>query len=216
MHGLDLASCRAASKSDGRTELDLPADVPLVVSASRLATWKRVDRLLRAAPAVLAAHPDTIFAISGDGPERQRLEALARELSIERAVRFLGGLPRDVNLRLIASADVFCALYDYSCVGVALLEALGSGIAVVVADTGATSDFVEDDVNGLVVESDDTSATAGAIIRLLQDGNLRRRLGDAAQQRAEERFLTPEERASFELATITELAAGAGRTSPAN
>ena len=206
MHGLDLESCTAARQEDGRAELGLPADIPLVVSASRLTSWKRVDRMLRAVPEVLAVRPDTLFAISGDGPERQALEALARKLSVEHAVRFLGGLPRDVNLRLIASADVFCSLYDYSCVGVALLEALGCGVAVVVANTGATTDFVENEVNGLVRGADDTRETAAAITRLLNDPELRQRLGAEARRRAEERFLTPEERASLELDTIAELA----------
>src|SRR5262249_4010737 len=103
MHGLDLASCDAAREEDGRSELDLPHDGPLVVSASRLADWKRVDRLLRAAPGILSVQPNTVFAISGEGPERSALESLARDLSIDHSVRFLGGLPRDQNLRLIAS-----------------------------------------------------------------------------------------------------------------
>jgi glycosyltransferase involved in cell wall biosynthesis len=207
MHGLDLEACDDAREAAGRAELDLPADVPLVVSASRLVSWKRVDRLIRAAPKVLETRPDTLFAISGDGEEREALEALARELSVKDAIRFLGGLPREVNLRLIASADVFCSLYDYSCVGVALLEALGCGVAVVVADTGATRDFVEDRVNGLVVHQDDSAATATAITQLLDDADLRGRLGGEARQRAEDRFLTPEQRASLELQTIAEVVA---------
>jgi glycosyltransferase involved in cell wall biosynthesis len=206
MHGLDLQACEAAKQADARSELELPATAPLVVSASRLASWKRVDRILRAAPEVLAANPDTVFALSGEGSERHFLEELANELSIAHAVRFLGGLPRDVNLRLIASADVFCSLYDYSCVGVALLEALGCGIAVVVADTGATRDFVEDEVNGLVLKSkDDAHETARAILRLLNDRPLRARLGGEAHRLAKDRFLTPKQRASLELETIAEL-----------
>jgi glycosyltransferase involved in cell wall biosynthesis len=208
MHGLDLEACAAAKQADARSELELAADSPLVVSASRLASWKRVDRILRAAPEVLAANPDTVFALSGDGPERHFLEELANELSIAHAVRFLGGLPRDVNLRLIASADVFCSLYDYSCVGVALLEALGCGIAVVVADTGATRDFVQDEVNGLVVASkDDAHETATAIVRLLNDTSLRAQLGGEAERLARDRFLTTKQRASLELETLAELLA---------
>ncbi|MDP9227047.1 MAG: glycosyltransferase family 4 protein [Actinomycetota bacterium] len=214
MHGLDLESCRAAMEADGRSELGLPSSVPLVVSASRLAFWKHVDRILRAAPDVLEAKPDTLFAVSGDGPERQALETLVQELSIAHAVRFLGVLPRDVNLRLIASADVFCSLYDYSNVGVALLEALGCGVAVVVADTGATREVVEDGANGLVVSPDDTSGTAAAIIRLVNEPDLRLRLGREARRRAEDSFLTPEQRASLELETIDELLARGDKEKP--
>lgn len=206
MHGLDLEACDAAREAEGRAELQLPTNVPLIVSSSRLVAWKRVDRIIRAIPTVLDARPDAMFAFSGEGQERQALTELARALSVEHAVRFLGGLQRDKNLRLIASADVFVALYDYSCVGVALLEALGCGVATVVADTGATRDFVENDGNGLVVNPDDTGATAAAIIRLVNDPQLRRRLGDTARRHAEERFLTRGQRASLELDTIAELA----------
>jgi glycosyltransferase involved in cell wall biosynthesis len=206
MHGLDLPACTAAIDTDARVELDLPPGVPLVVSASRLASWKRVDRILRAAPAVLESHPDALFAFSGDGPERGALAELARQLSIAPAVRFLGSLPRDLNLRLIASADVFCALYDYSCVGVALLEALGCGVAVVVADTGATRDFVDNWSNGLVVPPDDERAAAGAIVSLLSDFDLRARLGTEARLRAQACFLTPEKRGKLELGMIRGLA----------
>jgi glycosyltransferase involved in cell wall biosynthesis len=205
MNGIDLESCAAAMEADGRSELDLPVAAPLVVWASRLVAWKRVDRLVRAVPAVLAIRPDTRFAISGDGPERGALDDLVEELGIEQAVRFMGGLPRDVNLRLIASADVFCSLYDYSCVGVALLEALGCSVAVVVTDTGATRDFVEDGLNGLVVSRDDARETAAAIARVVNDADLRIRLGHEARRRAEEQFLTPAQRASLELETIAEL-----------
>ena len=188
----------------------MPAGVPLVVSASRLARWKRVDRILRVVPAVLTIRPDTLFVFSGDGPERPALEALVEELSIGHAVRFLGSVPRDANLRLIASADIFCSLYDFSNVGVALLEALGSGVTAVVANTGATRDFVQDGVNGLVVEPDDTPETAAAIIRLVNDPELRVRLGFEARRRAEEQFLSPEDRAALELGVIAELASRSG------
>lgn len=210
MNGVDLDACAAAAAAPDREESGITQDRPLVVSASRLVGWKRVDRILRAAPQVLAERPDALFAITGDGPERAALEKLAVELSIEHAVRFLGPLSREQNLRLIASADVFCALYDFSCVGVALLEALGCGVAAVVADTGATRDFVEDGANGLVVAPDDIPATAKAIARLLDDAGLRARLGREARRRAEERFLRPHERATLELQTIAEVVGSGG------
>jgi len=211
MHGLDLDACSAAMDASARSELGI-SERPLVVSTSRLVGWKHVERILHAAPTVLMERPDAEFVFSGDGPEREALEDLARKLSIDHAVRFLGALDRDVNLRLIASADVFCALYDFSCVGVALLEALGCGVPAVVADTGATRDFVEDGINGFIVPPDDPSATAAAIGRLLADSELRARLGGQARRRAEERFLRPEERSALELETIADLTGVGERT----
>jgi glycosyltransferase involved in cell wall biosynthesis len=194
MNGIDFESCAAVRTQDGRSDLGLPSDAPLIVWSSRLVEWKRVDRLLRAVPDVV-------------GSERPALEHLAHRLSIDASVRFLGSVPREVNFRLIASADVFCSLYDYSCVGVGLLEALACGVSVVVADTGATRDFVEDGVNGLVVRPDDDGATAAAILRVLGDRDLRTRLQNGAKARAEERFLTRAQRASLELEAIAEIAA---------
>ena len=206
MNGIDFENCAAVRAHDGRGDLGLPRNAPLVVWSSRLVEWKRADRLLRAVPDVLAGLPDAVFAIAGDGSERRALERLAHRLSIDASVRFLGSIPRDANFRLIASADAFCSLYDYSCIGVGLLEALACGVAVVVADTGATRDFVEDGVNGLVVRPDDSGATAGAILRILGDGDFRTLLGNEARARAADRFLTRAQRASLELEAIAELA----------
>jgi glycosyltransferase involved in cell wall biosynthesis len=208
MHGLDLDACSEAMKADGRAELGLP-EGPLVLSASRLVGWKHVERILYAAPIVLELSPDAVFAISGDGPDRASLEELTRKLSIGHAVRFLGALDRDLNLRLIASADAFCALYDYSCVGVALLEALGCGVPAVVANTGATKGVIEHGVNGFVVEPRETRVTAEALARLLTDAELRDRLGREARRQAEERFLRPEQRVALDLGLISELAGDA-------
>jgi glycosyltransferase involved in cell wall biosynthesis len=61
------------------------------------------------------------------------------------------------------------------------------------------------------VRAGDVQATADAITRLVSDLELRRRLGSEARRRAEERFLSPEQRASLELETIGELVASAGR-----
>jgi glycosyltransferase involved in cell wall biosynthesis len=206
MHGVDVDECAAAISAPSiRDDLGLPGDVRLVVSTSRLASWKRVDDVIRAFAKVVATRPDAVLVISGTGPDAPSLEALAARALPQQNVIFAGALPRHVNLRLIAQADVFCSFYDFSNVGYALLEALAAGVAVVVTNTGATSTFVAEGVNGIVVEPRDIDAAADAIGRLLGDPSERQRLADNAQRRARDEFLTPEDRARLEIELLRQL-----------
>ena len=117
----------------------------------------------------------------------------------------MGALTREVNLRLIAQADVFCSFYDFSNVGYALLEALAAGVPVVATNTGATATIVTEGVNGLLVEPRDTTAAAAAVARLLTDAAESTRLARNARERAREQFLRPHERARLELELLREL-----------
>src|SRR5438270_363745 len=110
----------AATRGDAREVYGISPGTPLVVSSSRLATWKRVDRVLNAFAGVLPEHPEAVLAVAGTGPEQEALEKLSTTLGISASVRFLGPLPRLENLQLVSSADVFVSLYDFSNVGVAL------------------------------------------------------------------------------------------------
>ncbi len=207
MHGIDREACAqaVAAAPGARERLGLPADGPLAVSASRLADWKRVDRIVRAWPAVVAAAPGATLAISGAGPDREALEALAADLGVAESVVFLGPLPRDANLALIAAADVFCSFYDFSNTGVALLEALSCGVTPVVADSGATSELVQDGISGLVVPPDDDAAAARAIAAVMTDADLRERLSAGARQLAAERIMSVQDRKQLEYGLLAEL-----------
>jgi glycosyltransferase involved in cell wall biosynthesis len=206
MHGVDVDECsEARTRASIRDHLGLPSDAKLVVSASRLAPWKRVDDVVRAVSQVVTAHPETILVISGSGPEEPMLRSLAARFLPADNVAFVGVLPRDVNLRLIAQADVFCSFYDFSNVGFALLEALAAGVPVVVTNTGATATIVTDGENGVIVEPRDTDAATEAISRLLDDAGERERLARNARERARKEFLRPDERARLEWALLREL-----------
>lgn len=206
MHGVDVDECSASrTGAPIRDHLGLPADAKLVVSTSRLASWKRVDDVVRAFGRVVATHPEAILVISGSGPEESRLKELATRSLPAENVTFVGALSREVNLRLIAQAEVFCSFYDFSNVGYALLEALAAGVPVVATNTGATSTIVTNDENGLLVEPRDTTAAADAISRLLEDAGERERLARNARERARRDFLTPRERAGLEVELLREL-----------
>jgi glycosyltransferase involved in cell wall biosynthesis len=209
-HGIDWDELAAVSRDPSvRTELGLPEDAPLLVSSSRLVDWKRIDRIIRILPRIRDVHPETLLAIAGSGPELESLETLASSLGIADGTRFVGSLSREQNLRLTAAADVFCSFYDYSNMGVSLIEALALGKASVVTNSGATAEIVQDGVSGIVVPPDDDRAAVEAINGLLADPARRHELGSAATERIRAQYPDVHERARWEVELVNEPASEA-------
>jgi len=94
------------------------------------------------------------------------------------------GLRRDVPA-ILAAADVFVLSTRSEVFSVSTIEAMAAGLPVVVSDIPAFDELVTDGVEGLRVRSEDAGALAGALGRLLADGDLRRRLGQAGRARAQ-------------------------------
>jgi len=128
-----------------------------LVTTARLHPRKRVDNLLRVLADVrgrVRGRTDVTLEILGGGPHAADLEALARRLALEGAVRFLGpGAPEDV-LALLGRGDVFVNACERESLGIAALEALSCGLPVVARREGGAGSFVDDGVNGLLVASD--------------------------------------------------------------
>jgi glycosyltransferase involved in cell wall biosynthesis len=208
-NGVDRAACDAARAAADpvavRAEFGLAPDTPLIYTASRLVNWKRVDRIVRAMPGVLERQPSARLVIGGDGEERNGLQRLTVDLGVERAVIFAGSIPRERNLRLMVSANVFTATYDYSNLGNALQEAMSCGAPVVVTDTGRTRELVADGTAGLVVGPNDVRALAAALASVLDDLALRERLASGALHAAKTRLPSKEERIGWEVAMVERL-----------
>ena len=164
-----------------------------VLFVGRLVERKGVHVLLRA----LARLPDDSpvrLVVCGDGPERPRLEALARELGVLGRVE-LAGRVSDERLRTeYAEADAFVlpaivdARGDTEGLGVVLLEAMNSRVPVVASDAGGITDIVEHERTGLLVPPGDERSLAAALARLAGDPALARALGEAGYRRLAERF----------------------------
>jgi glycosyltransferase involved in cell wall biosynthesis len=179
--------------------LGVPAGNKVILTVSRLHPEKHIERLLEAAPQVLAALPDVTILVVGDGEERQRLEALAATLGVGDRTIFAGSLPREELPPLYASADVFVTLSDRTNAFNPLYEAMISGLPVIALNTGRTADFVVDGVTGVLVEPEDLGRLPGLLIGLLTDDKRRSAIGDAARREADRRFPTVEERQDMEV-----------------
>jgi glycosyltransferase involved in cell wall biosynthesis len=161
-------------------EPELP---PRIVAIARLVEKKGLDVLIEAARSL---DPGIVVEIVGDGPERQRLEALSRAWG--RRVRFTGALPHAYALRRLSGASAFAlpcrqlASGDRDGLPVALVEAMSAGVPVVTTPIAGIPELVRNGETGLLVAPDDPAALAAALTRVVEDRPLRDRL--AASGRA--------------------------------
>ncbi len=216
-NGLDLDRLRAPTpeeRASARASLNIPDGAFVMLTASRLAAWKRVDRAIRALPRVASWAQHSLLVIVGDGEERVRLEALARELGVGANVRFVGAVPQADVMSYMHAADVFLAIADLSNVGNPLLEAMACGMCVVAVDAGDTRDLIQDGVAGRLVDSSNRSGIArpleermaDLLVTLAADAPQRERLAAGAAAYARERFWTWDQRMAAELAAVQAIA----------
>ena len=207
-NGLDLDRLRPAGpleRNSRRRALGLPDDAFVMLTASRLVAWKRIDRAVAALPRVLQTLPSALLLIVGDGEERTKLERLTVQLGVGRSVLFVGGVPQEDVLGYMHAADLLLAVADLTNVGNPLLEAMTCGMPIVAVDGGDTRDLIEDGVTGRLLPSGNIDAIADAIIALAEGAASRLRLGAEAHRYAHEHFWTWEARLEAELEEVERL-----------
>ncbi|MEV7779122.1 glycosyltransferase family 4 protein [Kitasatospora sp. NPDC088351] len=165
------------------------ANRPVVVCVSRLVPRKGQDTLIEAMPQILADVPDTVLLIVGGGPYQADLEKLADARGVRAAVRFTGAVPWSELPAHYGAGDVFampCRTrrggLDVEGLGIVYLEASATGLPVVAGDSGGAPDAVLEGETGYVVPGGSAQAAAERIVRLLNDEELRRRLGEAGRR----------------------------------
>jgi glycosyltransferase involved in cell wall biosynthesis len=187
-----------------REQLGLGRGLPVVLTCARLDEQKGHEVLLRAA----AQLPEVAFALAGEGPERERLEALAAELGVADRVLFLGY--RSDIPQLLAASDVFALPSLYEGSSLAVLEAMAARRAVVSSAIGGTDELIEDGESGILVAPGEVEPLAAALRGLLGDDERRARLGRRARERVEAEF-TPVAMRGRILAIYEELLADGRR-----
>jgi len=162
LNGCESSVFRYRDQAEARRELQLPADVRMVLYVGRFAEGKGTNELLKAFAQVAGSSPDFRLAFAGSGPRRTQIEQLARSLGVRD--RLL--LPGDQNRRQVAawmaSSDVLCLpSYSEGCPNV-VIEAVNSGCPVVASDVGGTSEIVNSE-NSILVPPRDFPKLAGAL-----------------------------------------------------
>ena len=155
----------------------------ITAGATRVTERKGLDLIIRALPVLLQVHPQLVFEIMGEGSALESLGDLVTELGVEKNVRFLGRIPSSETPQYYGRAKVFILPSANEGMSNALLEALASGLPVIVTDTGGSQELVQEGENGYIIERE-SEAIIVAVRKLLADEALRVSMGQKSRARA--------------------------------
>ena len=147
-----------------------------IVTVGRLVPWKQIDRLIEA----LAEIDGAGLVIVGDGPERSRLEDLARANNLNDRVYFAGHKSREETYGLMTACDIFVLNSSYEGFPHVVLEAMFAGLPVVATAVGGTPELVRDGENGVLIAPSATGTLANILLKLLSSSEERLRLAQGA------------------------------------
>lgn len=171
-NGVDTQRFRPLDRQSSRAQLDLPADVPILISVGGLVERKGFHRVIAQLPTLIERWPNLIYLIVGgpsaEGNNRPELEALAVQLGVEAHVRFLGAVAPDQLAAPLSAADIFILATRNEGWANVFLEAMACGLPVVTTDVGGNREVVSDPALGIVVPFDDPNALLVALIQALE------------------------------------------------
>jgi phosphatidylinositol alpha-1,6-mannosyltransferase len=164
-----------------------------LLTVARLAAHKGIDTGLHILAALHRELPDVHYAIVGSGIKQSELERLASDLGVSDRVRFLTGVPDRDLPAIYCAADVYLGLSRPTELmvegfGISLVEASASGLPVVAGADGGIPDAVRDGETGMLVDATGPGPGLVAVRRLLDDVELRRRMGAAGRRAVETHY----------------------------
>jgi len=191
--GVDTSHFYPIPKDEAREAAGLPKGERTILFVGRLQPLKGVDTLIQAATRlrlsdISAEHPVNLVVVGGNSngsgedtdAELARLQALTRDLCMDRMVVFLGQRDQDKLPYYYSAAEVVVMPSHYESFGMVALEAMACGTPVVASQVGGLAYLVQDGVTGFVVPDQDPEALADRLTRLLGDPDLRLRMGKQA------------------------------------
>jgi glycosyltransferase involved in cell wall biosynthesis len=177
--GRSTAIRAKSAKGELRIEFGLSADQTVFIYVGRLETYKGIECLLGAFDTVCRAHPEAALLIVGDGRERGRVKAAARDCT---AIHYAGRLDYEHVVRAYNCADVAVVPSEFEPWGLVVNEAMATGLPVIASDrVGCVDDLVRNGETGLVFRSGSAEALGDSMIQLLRAPQLRDAMGAAAR-----------------------------------
>ncbi len=175
----------AEQRSSARKHWGVKENEFLFGCASVFVPEKGQRHLIEGLAKVRAAHPEARLLLAGDGASRGELEALAKQLGEKGSVLF-PGFVEDVG-RVYAALDAFVFPSEFEGLGTALQAAMAVALPSISTKRGALAEVVDHERTALIAEPE-AQAFAAAMLRILEDQELRKRLGVAGRREIEQRF----------------------------
>jgi glycosyltransferase involved in cell wall biosynthesis len=170
-------------------EFRMPREkVERIFCAARLAPEKGFEFLLNAFKILMDKKYTLELRLAGDGPSRAALEAMGQHLGIMDHVRFLGFLDEPAVARELYSSDLFVLPSLAEGLPISAVEAMAVGVPVIATNIAGTSELIEHGSSGLLVRPSDAQSLADAVIRMIEDYDLRRHAADVGRKKVVEEF----------------------------
>lgn len=185
-NGIPPMALMPQNQAELRRQLGVEDGGAVLLSVGRLVYQKGHEYLVHAMPRILLDYPHTKAVICGEGALRPQLEKQIQELGLGESVRLMGN-QTDIA-PFLAGADLFVLPSRWEGLPVALLEAMGAGLPVVATRVEGVDEVVQETSQGLLVPPEDSDALASALLQLLGDPRLRRRMGEAARSRIQDLY----------------------------
>lgn len=177
-NGVDTATFRPSDRSHGRQDV-------VIVCVARLIARKGQEHLLRAFAALRSQSGQPLrLRLIGTGDDHDTLESLATELGVRDQVEFRGFVPREAMPAIYHESDIFVLPSQQEGMSIALLEAMASGLPVIVTEAGGTAELVSEGENGHIVPWNDVPALTKALGVLVGDAARRQQMGAVSCRRA--------------------------------
>lgn len=173
-------------ETDRFRPIDRPANPKItVLFIGRLIRRKGFQRVIKALPRLgeLAKQPFEIEVV-GSGAFQQTLDDLAQERGVSDLIRYVGTVPYDRLEKSYQEADIFVLTSLYEGMPAVILEAMGCGLPIVASDVGGNNEIVKEGENGFLIPGDDGEKLARDLATLINDPELRRRLGKRSRTMA--------------------------------
>jgi len=164
------------------------SDEKYVLYTGVLRARKGLFDLVQCASHVCKTRPNSKFIICGKGPFRKRIEMTVKKMGLEKQIIFLGYVSRDDLIDIYQNAAVQVVPSHYEGMPNVLLEGMSCGLPVVATNIGGNNEVIVSGMNGFLVPTKAPQIMAETILKLLNDGKLRKEIGEEARKTIEKYY----------------------------
>jgi len=169
-----------------KREWGISQNIPLVGAIGRMVWQKGFEYLIQSIPEIVKAVPEAKFLLVGEGPRRERLEALSEELRVRDNV-ILAGFRSDIK-EILSAIDLLVVPSILEGFPMIILEAMAMGKPIVATNIDGIIEQITDGVDGILVPPKNPNALAEAILKIFSEEEKMKKIGLAARQKVESCF----------------------------